>query len=219
MVHFSLVCRKLFILSRRYMKYLYPFECEKKGLSSPGELQAAIDSNRREGRRPSYTNSLYRYCPSPSSTPHSLLPPSSVQHTPTGLNGLSASASPNLKKKTGVCVCVWLVRFWLKVEINMEVYRGHSFSPRSIRRDVHPCHGQPPAHCSGFGAAAAGSSCHLGPPEGEAGARSRGRLPREENAAAGGGAAAAHAAGPAAEPPGPGLSLQPHEPQAQQRTR
>lgn len=81
------------------MKYLYPFECEKKGLSSPGELQAAIDSNRREGRRPSYTNSLYRYCPSPSSAPHSLLSSSSVQNTPIGHNGLSASTSPNLKKK------------------------------------------------------------------------------------------------------------------------
>nr|XP_046250215.1 AT-rich interactive domain-containing protein 3A-like [Scatophagus argus] len=85
-----------FTLRTQYMKYLYPFECEKKGLSSPGELQAAIDSNRREGRRPSYTNSLYRYSPSPSSTPHAVLSAS----TPTGHNGLSTSASPNLKKKT-----------------------------------------------------------------------------------------------------------------------
>lgn len=36
------------------MKYLYPYECEKKGLSTPSELQAAIDGNRREGRRSSY---------------------------------------------------------------------------------------------------------------------------------------------------------------------
>lgn len=36
------------------MKYLYPYECEKKGLSTPAELQAAIDGNRREGRRSSY---------------------------------------------------------------------------------------------------------------------------------------------------------------------
>ncbi|CAG08738.1 unnamed protein product, partial [Tetraodon nigroviridis] len=87
-----------FTLRTQYMKYLYPFECEKKGLSSPGELQAAIDSNRREGRRPSYTNSLYRYCPSPSSA----LLSSSVQNTPTGHNGLSTSASPKLKKKSGL---------------------------------------------------------------------------------------------------------------------
>lgn len=36
------------------MKYLYPYECEKKRLSTPNELQAAIDGNRREGRRSSY---------------------------------------------------------------------------------------------------------------------------------------------------------------------
>ncbi|KOX70952.1 Protein dead ringer [Melipona quadrifasciata] len=37
-----------------YMKYLYPYECEKRRLSTPAELQAAIDGNRREGRRSSY---------------------------------------------------------------------------------------------------------------------------------------------------------------------
>ena len=36
------------------MKYIYPYECEKLKLSSPAELQMAIDGNRREGRRPSY---------------------------------------------------------------------------------------------------------------------------------------------------------------------
>lgn len=36
------------------MKYLYPYECDKKNLSTPNELQAAIDGNRREGRRSSY---------------------------------------------------------------------------------------------------------------------------------------------------------------------
>ena len=36
------------------MKYLYPYECEKEKFSSPSELQAAIDGNRREGRRSSY---------------------------------------------------------------------------------------------------------------------------------------------------------------------
>ncbi|KAM9351497.1 AT-rich interactive domain-containing protein 3B-like [Symphorus nematophorus] len=89
-----------FTLRTQYMKYLYPFECEKKGLSSPGELQAAIDSNRREGRRPSYTSSLYRYSPSPSSAPHALLSSPTMQTPPTGHNGLNASASPNLKRKT-----------------------------------------------------------------------------------------------------------------------
>lgn len=36
------------------MKYLYPYECEKKNLSTPSELKVAIDGNRREGRRSSY---------------------------------------------------------------------------------------------------------------------------------------------------------------------
>ncbi|XP_065735771.1 AT-rich interactive domain-containing protein 3C isoform X2 [Phocoena phocoena] len=45
-----------FTLRTQYMKYLYPYECETRALSSPGELQAAIDSNRREGRRQAYTN-------------------------------------------------------------------------------------------------------------------------------------------------------------------
>ncbi len=35
----------------RYTKYIYPYECHMKNLSSPSELQAAIDGNRREGRR------------------------------------------------------------------------------------------------------------------------------------------------------------------------
>ncbi|NWV69161.1 ARI3A protein, partial [Malurus elegans] len=47
----------------RYMKYLYPYECEKRGLSNPNELQAAIDSNRREGRRQGFGGSLFAYSP------------------------------------------------------------------------------------------------------------------------------------------------------------
>ncbi|KAJ8407792.1 hypothetical protein AAFF_G00268360 [Aldrovandia affinis] len=91
-----------FTLRTQYMKYLYPYECEKKGLSSPGELQAAIDSNRREGRRPSYSTSLFRFSPSPSTAPHILSPPkmhlSSLGGGISGIhNGLQAS-SPSLKK-------------------------------------------------------------------------------------------------------------------------
>ncbi|MCJ8735994.1 hypothetical protein PDJAM_G00253810 [Pangasius djambal] len=89
-----------FTLRTQYMKYLYPYECEKKGLSSPGELQAAIDSNRREGRRPGYSNSLYRFSPSPSGgAPHLLSPPK--MHLPnSGHNGLQSTPSPALKKGT-----------------------------------------------------------------------------------------------------------------------
>lgn len=89
----------------RYMKYLYPFECEKKGLSSPGELQAAIDSNRREGRRPSYTSSLYRYSPSPGSAPHALLSSPNMQSALTTHNGRNTSASPHLKRSIGTLHC------------------------------------------------------------------------------------------------------------------
>nr|XP_009479143.1 PREDICTED: AT-rich interactive domain-containing protein 3A-like [Pelecanus crispus] len=56
-----------FTLRTQYMKYLYPYECEKRALSSPGELQAAIDSNRREGRRQSFGTALFNY--SPAGTP------------------------------------------------------------------------------------------------------------------------------------------------------
>uniref|UniRef100_UPI0037E963B6 AT-rich interactive domain-containing protein 3B-like n=1 Tax=Semicossyphus pulcher TaxID=241346 RepID=UPI0037E963B6 len=92
-----------FTLRTQYMKYLYPYECERKGLSSPGELQAAIDSNRREGRRPSYSSSLFRFSPSPSTAPHILSPPkmhlSALGAGAAGaLNGLHASPGPSLKK-------------------------------------------------------------------------------------------------------------------------
>lgn len=43
-----------FLLTDRYMKYLYQYECEKMSLSTQDELQQAIDGNRREGRRSSY---------------------------------------------------------------------------------------------------------------------------------------------------------------------
>lgn len=57
------------------MKYLYAYECEKKSLSSPAELQAAIDGNRREGRRPSYSSSLFSYSPAATGPPSLLCPP------------------------------------------------------------------------------------------------------------------------------------------------
>ncbi|XP_041705819.1 AT-rich interactive domain-containing protein 3A-like [Coregonus clupeaformis] len=88
-----------FTLRTQYMKYLYPYECEKKGLSSPGELQAAIDGNRREGRR--HSNSLYRFSPStaPGHPHHSLLSPPKMPHySSAGHNGLHTSPSPSLKR-------------------------------------------------------------------------------------------------------------------------
>ncbi|XP_011205532.2 protein dead ringer isoform X3 [Bactrocera dorsalis] len=50
----SSITSAAFTLRTQYMKYLYPYECDKKNLSTPVELQAAIDGNRREGRRSSY---------------------------------------------------------------------------------------------------------------------------------------------------------------------
>jgi len=36
------------------MKYLYPYEREKEGLSTQEQLQTAIETNRRESRRNNY---------------------------------------------------------------------------------------------------------------------------------------------------------------------
>jgi len=50
----SSITSAAFTLRTQYMKYLYPYECEKEKLSTMDELQQAIDGNRREGRRSSY---------------------------------------------------------------------------------------------------------------------------------------------------------------------
>ncbi|GIY09422.1 protein dead ringer [Caerostris darwini] len=50
----SSITSAAFTLRTQYMKYLYPYECMKEQLSTNDELQAAIDGNRREGRRSSY---------------------------------------------------------------------------------------------------------------------------------------------------------------------
>ncbi|GAB0100015.1 Protein dead ringer [Sergentomyia squamirostris] len=50
----SSITSAAFTLRTQYMKYLYPYECAKMNLSTKEELTAAIDGNRREGRRSSY---------------------------------------------------------------------------------------------------------------------------------------------------------------------
>ncbi|XP_032871028.1 AT-rich interactive domain-containing protein 3B isoform X2 [Amblyraja radiata] len=94
-----------FTLRTQYMKYLYPYECEKQSLSSPAELQAAIDSNRREGRRPSYSSALFGY--SPSSGPGLLSPPkvhlSSMNVSSS--NGAHLSSGHIIKKEDGSASC------------------------------------------------------------------------------------------------------------------
>ena len=107
------------------MKYLYPYECDKRALSNPNELQAAIDSNRREGRRQSFGSSLFTY--SPNGTPTMLSSPKVPGHgqghvhghghghgggghghghggMPLGTNG--TSLTPIQKIKTGMKPCV-----------------------------------------------------------------------------------------------------------------
>jgi len=43
-----------FTLRTQYMKYLYEYECKKRNLSSQSELDAAIEGNKREGRKPNF---------------------------------------------------------------------------------------------------------------------------------------------------------------------
>ncbi|XP_070821464.1 AT-rich interactive domain-containing protein 3A isoform X2 [Chaetodon trifascialis] len=95
-----------FTLRTQYMKYLYPYECEKRGLSSPGELQAAIDSNRREGRRQTYGSTVFSY--SPVDTPTLLTSPKiQVSHLslPTQNSG-HISEMPAIKKEPMMASCL-----------------------------------------------------------------------------------------------------------------
>ncbi|XP_051898715.1 AT-rich interactive domain-containing protein 3B-like isoform X5 [Pristis pectinata] len=94
-----------FTLRTQYMKYLYPYECEKQSLSSPAELQAAIDSNRREGRRPSYSSALFGYSPSSAS---SLLSPPKVHLSSINVpasNGTHLSPGQVIKKEDTTAAC------------------------------------------------------------------------------------------------------------------
>ncbi|XP_068599826.1 AT-rich interactive domain-containing protein 3A [Brachionichthys hirsutus] len=89
-----------FTLRTQYMKYLYPYECDKRGLSNPNELQAAIDSNRREGRRQSFGSSLFTY--SPNGTPTMLSSPklsTSSLSLPLVTNGASLTPVQKIKKE------------------------------------------------------------------------------------------------------------------------
>ncbi|XP_045399056.1 AT-rich interactive domain-containing protein 3A [Lemur catta] len=89
-----------FTLRTQYMKYLYPYECEKRGLSNPNELQAAIDSNRREGRRQSFGGSLFAYSPGGA---HGMLSSPKLPVSSLGLaastNGSSIAPAPKIKKE------------------------------------------------------------------------------------------------------------------------
>ncbi|XP_034850192.1 AT-rich interactive domain-containing protein 3B isoform X1 [Mirounga leonina] len=92
-----------FTLRTQYMKYLYAYECEKKALSSPAELQAAIDGNRREGRRPSYSSSLLGYSPAAATAgAPALLSPPKIRFPILGLGSSSGAnaSSPRVPPTT-----------------------------------------------------------------------------------------------------------------------
>ncbi|XP_011051144.1 PREDICTED: AT-rich interactive domain-containing protein 3C isoform X1 [Acromyrmex echinatior] len=61
-----------FTLRTQYMKYLYPYEKEKEGLSTQEQLQTAIETNRRESRRNNYTTYADNQVPR---NQHNSLPP------------------------------------------------------------------------------------------------------------------------------------------------
>ncbi|XP_071988820.1 AT-rich interactive domain-containing protein 3A isoform X2 [Engystomops pustulosus] len=106
-----------FTLRTQYMKYLYPYECDKRGLSSPGELQAAIDSNRREGRRQSFGSGLFSY--SPVGTPNVLTSPKITMPTlsVTTHNGAQINQMPVIKKEDGLHTVAPLQRISIPVTL------------------------------------------------------------------------------------------------------
>ena len=85
----------------RYTKYLYPFECVKRNLSNPTELQAAIEGNKREGRRGSYgaypEMALSGLHPGPGGMPSQISPMSLVTGPRFNGNGTSHPAMPPCK--------------------------------------------------------------------------------------------------------------------------
>ena len=96
----SSITSAAFTLRTQYMKYLYPYECEREKLSNPAELQAAIDGNRREGRRPTYgspsmypTNANAAYIAAATAAaggdPHAMLRLQQVQAAAAAANGFN----------------------------------------------------------------------------------------------------------------------------------
>ena len=75
------------------MKYLYPYECSKKKLSTPAELQAAIDGNRRDSRR-SFGSFLSQTIPSDGT--HAYNSPSPTTTPP----AFTTSSSPGITHRT-----------------------------------------------------------------------------------------------------------------------
>lgn len=95
----SSITSAAFTLRTQYMKYLYPYECDKLKLSSPNELQAAIDGNRREGRRSSYGYDL---------SPGPTLVPTSHHLNGSLINGKLGRGSPGADQwSSNLCAEFW----------------------------------------------------------------------------------------------------------------
>ena len=85
----SSITSAAFTLRTQYTKYLYPLECRHANLSSPHELQAAIEGNKREGRRTSYGS-----YPAELLTGAAHLPPSGLGGSPSGHPALGGMPFP-----------------------------------------------------------------------------------------------------------------------------
>lgn len=55
----SSITSAAFTLRTQYIKYLYPYECEKKKFSSPNELRAVVDQHKRERESTPVNISMY----------------------------------------------------------------------------------------------------------------------------------------------------------------
>ena len=91
------------------MKYLYPYECAKNKLSSPAELQAAIDGNRRDSRR-SFGSFLSQSVPSDGTHAYSNSSPSTTPPSFTA-NHSHSPAVTQLRSSPGPSVSGNEVRF------------------------------------------------------------------------------------------------------------
>ncbi|XP_007446740.1 PREDICTED: AT-rich interactive domain-containing protein 3B isoform X2 [Lipotes vexillifer] len=145
-----------FTLRTQYMKYLYAYECEKKALSSPAELQAAIDGNRREGRRPSYSSSLFGYSPAAASAAATgapaLLSPPKIRFPILGLgsgsgpnaSGPRISPATTLRKGDGVPVTTVPVPNRLAVPVTLASQQAGTRTATLEQLRGRPESGEPP---------------------------------------------------------------------------
>ena len=84
--------------SCRYVKYLYPYECEIENLSDPQELQVAIDSHKRDRRQSDTVEFLHQPLTVCRNTLESFTP---VTNTITATQGLQILNSPTVALPPG----------------------------------------------------------------------------------------------------------------------